>query len=182
MKGFVRVGMASVLATGVMGAAFAQTPQDVVHAVAGRGIGDGRPATAATLDTPAGVAIAPDGGLLIADMLHHRIRRVDPTSGAISTYMGTFEGTLGDGAPPDVVQIKSPVRVLVRKNGDVLVVERGGPEIRRVRKDTGLVDTVPIGTNIPGFTLNQPNDVAEDSAGNLYVVDLRGTVYRLDPA
>ena len=171
MKGFVRLAMASALATGVTSAALAQTPQDLVHAVAGRGIGDGRPATTATLDTPAGVAFAADGAVLIADMLHHRIRRVDPTSGVITTFMGTLEGTLGDGSPPDVVQIKSPVRVLVRKNGDVLVVERGGPEIRRVRKDTGLVDTVPIGTNIPGFTLNQPNDVAEDSAGNLYVAD-----------
>jgi DNA-binding beta-propeller fold protein YncE len=40
--------------------------------------GDGGPATSAELDSPFGVSIAPDGGLVIADTSNHRIRKVLP--------------------------------------------------------------------------------------------------------
>jgi sugar lactone lactonase YvrE len=148
--------------------------QDIpnIHTVAGRGIGDGRAATAASLDSPAGVTVAADGAILIADSEHHRVRRVDPGSGTITTLAGTLQGTEGDGGPPDQAQLKDPVRVFVAKNGDVIIVEHEGGRIRRIRKDTGFVDTVAVGAT--GLTLDQPNDVAEDSAGNLYVVDFAG--------
>jgi hypothetical protein len=45
--------------------------------VPGRG-GDGDPAPSAFLDEPFGVTVAPDGGLLIADTMNHRIRKVLP--------------------------------------------------------------------------------------------------------
>jgi sugar lactone lactonase YvrE len=148
--------------------------QDTIHAVAGRGIGDGRAATAAALFEPVGVGIAADGAILIADSRHERVRRVDPTSGTITTYAGTVEGGLGDGEAPEFIELKLPVRTLVQRSGDVLIVEQGGKRIRRVRHDTGFVDALPVGTGVPAIPLAGPNDVDEDAAGNVYVADFAG--------
>ena len=63
-----------------------------IHTIAGNthaGLaGDGGPATSAMLSNPNGLAIDSTGGLLIADTGNLRIRRVDPTSGNISTFAG----------------------------------------------------------------------------------------------
>jgi hypothetical protein len=50
--------------------------------------GDGGAAVAATLNTPRGLAIAPDGTLYVADSLNQRIRRVAPGGSTISTIAG----------------------------------------------------------------------------------------------
>jgi hypothetical protein len=57
--------------------------EGIISTVAGRcGVpgkgGDGGPATRAWLDEPFGVTVAPDGGLVIADTMNHRIREVLP--------------------------------------------------------------------------------------------------------
>jgi sugar lactone lactonase YvrE len=171
MKRFGWISIGAVAGVLVAPAARAQDAVDI-HTVAGRGIGDGRAATAASLDTPTGVTFAADGAVLIADYQHHRVRRIDPQSGVITTLAGTLQGTAGDGGTPDVAELKGPVRVRLTKAGDVLIVEREGTRIRRIRKDNGTVDTVPVGANVPGFALVAPNDVAEDSQGNLYIADM----------
>jgi sugar lactone lactonase YvrE len=154
-------------------------PAQNITTIAGRGIGDGRPAPSSSLDTPVGVEVAADGAILIADSMHHRIRRVDPATNVITTLAGTLEGVAGDGGTPDTAELKLPVRVLVAPSGDILIVEKDGLRIRRIRKDTGLVDTVPVGAGIPNFTLAGPNDVAVDAANNIYIADFAGhRVYR----
>ena len=62
--------------------------------------GDNSPATEAQLDTPDGVAIAPDGDVIIADSHNDRIRRVDHPTGIITTIAGSGEnGYDGDDKP-----------------------------------------------------------------------------------
>ena len=68
-------------------------PSGVIITVAGTGVqgfsGDRGPAIAAQLNTPRDVAVAADGTLYIADYDNHRVRRVDLSSGVITTVAGT---------------------------------------------------------------------------------------------
>ncbi len=61
--------------------------------------GDAGRATAATFSGPKGIACAPDGSLAIVDTENHAVRRVDLSTGVITTVVGT--GQRGDGPDGD---------------------------------------------------------------------------------
>ena len=50
--------------------------------------GDGGPATEASLRDPSYLTIGPDGALYVVDAGNQRIRRIDITSGVITTIVG----------------------------------------------------------------------------------------------
>ncbi|MDS4031599.1 MAG: hypothetical protein RKO66_16215 [Candidatus Contendobacter sp.] len=117
----------------------------IVTAFAGTGeagfAGDGGPATQAQLTSPVGVAVAPDGGVLIADAGNHRIRRVD-TDGRIATVAGTGEaGFAGDGGPATQAQLNAPTAVAIAPGGGILIADTGNRVVRRIGAD-GHITTV----------------------------------------
>lgn len=65
----------------------------LIHTVVGTGgsgfSGDGGPASAAVMNSPASVAIAPNGDLVVADTRNSRVRRVSSATHVITTIMGT---------------------------------------------------------------------------------------------
>lgn len=61
--------------------------------------GDAGQAVAATFNGPKGIACAPDGSLAIVDTENHAVRRVDLSTGVITTVVGT--GQRGDGPDGD---------------------------------------------------------------------------------
>src|SRR5439155_922634 len=81
----------------------------IITTVAGNGVhgfsGDGGPATAAELGSPVAVAVDAAGNVLIADTF--RVRRVDATSGIITTIAGNgmFPPDSGDGGPATDAQL-----------------------------------------------------------------------------
>ena len=76
-------------------------PDGTIKTVAGDGFdtfdGDGGPATAAGLDTPSAIIPLRDGGMMIADAGHARLRKVN-AEGRITTVAGNgIHGFAGDG-------------------------------------------------------------------------------------
>ncbi len=134
--------------------------------VANGALGDGGPATAASLSGPSHLAIDKTGNLLIVDYNNNRVRRVDKTTGVITTAIGNGQwGTSGDGGPATAASIAgSPIAV--DAGGNVFMING---TMRKVDAQTGIITTVP---NVPnkspeGFSIN-PTAIAFDANGRLY--------------
>jgi len=160
----------------------------IINTVAGNGYGagswwggysgDGGPATAAALNRPNNVCLDAAGNLYIADYGNSRIRMVN-ISGIITTIAGNgTNGFSGDGGLAISAEI-CPSLGVVDTAGNLYLPDDLHNRIRRV-STSGIITTV-VGNGIQGFSgdgglainaeLNQPNAVALDNAGNLYIAD-----------
>ncbi len=156
--------------------------------------GDDAPATQAQLDTPDGVAIAPDGDLIIADSRNDRIRRVDRATGVITTIAGSgLNGYDGDDKPAIEAALNTPSAVAVAANGDIYIADTLNYRVRVIDAKTGFIQTV-AGDGTPGepervgdggpatsAQLNMPSDVAVAPNGDVYIADMHhNRVRKLD--
>jgi len=93
--------------------------------------GDGGPATHASLNYAAAVALDAHGDLYIADTLNHRIRRVNANTGLIYTIAGTgISGFSGDGGSAISAKISEPAGIAVDASGRVYFTDEGNQRIR----------------------------------------------------
>jgi uncharacterized protein (TIGR03437 family) len=158
-------------------------PSGIISTVAGNGtvgyFGDGGPATSASLNWTAGVAADAAGNIYIADKWNNRIRKVSP-SGIISTLAGSGWQTFsGDGGPATCASMYLPKGVALDAGGNLYIANEGNARVRKV-SPSGTITTV-AGNGIYGFSgdggpatsaaLDQPQSVAVDGAGNLYIAD-----------
>ena len=115
--------------------------------VAGNGVqgysGDGGPATKAAFNWPHEVRADSKGNLYIADTRNHVIRRVDHTSGLVSTLAGDGnEGFAGDGERGTKVRFRQPHSVVLDGEARLLVADTVNHRIRSIDLQTGIVQTV----------------------------------------
>ena len=98
--------------------------------------GDNGPAIKAQLNTPDGVAIAPDGDLIVADSHNDRIRRVDKPTRIITTIAGSGEnGYDGDEKPAIEAALNTPNAVFATRNGDIYIADTLNNRIRVIDHD-----------------------------------------------
>ncbi len=154
-----------------------------ITTIAGNGTkgygGDSGPATSATLFSPDRAVADKAGNVYIADYYNNRIRKVD-TSGTITTVAGTgTQGYNGDGIPAVTAQLSLPGAVAVDTAGNIYIVDTWNNRIRKI-DPSGTINTI-AGTGFPGVLgdggpatsaqLNEPEGIAVDSSGNVYIAD-----------
>jgi len=169
----------------------------LVSIVAGTGVyGDagtvnGAPATSVTLTDVRGLAVEPDGAILLADSSANRIRRIAP-GGTLTTVAGGG-AALGDGGAASAARVQGPRHLFRAANGDLLIAEFGGHRVRRIvaganqRIDpsdpietvagdgTAATDaTTGDGGPATAARLNQPAGVVTLSGGGLVIAEAAG--------
>ena len=153
--------------------------------------GDGGAATDATLNMPHEIQFDRAGHLYIVERDSHVVRRVDATTGRISTVAGTGEaGFSGDGGPATAAELRQPHNIAFDLQDRLLICDIGNHRIRRVDPTTGIIETwagtgerepTPDGAPLAGTPLNGPRAMALDPTGNLYLALREGnTIYRID--
>lgn len=113
-------------------------PSGIISTVAGGGtpgdgLGDGGPATSASLVSPADLAVGRDGRLFIADTGHNRVRVISP-DGNIETAVGGGD-SLTDGSAAAQWKLVSPTGVAVAPDGTLYVVDDARGDYGVVRVD-----------------------------------------------
>lgn len=143
--------------------------------------GDGGSATVAQLKNPGGVAIDDMGNIYIADFSNHRIRKVDKTTGKISTFAGNGSAAFsGDSGLAIIASLKNPTSIAFDNNGNLFIADQGNSVIRQVEAATGNIYTI-AGNGVAGFSgdngnakfaqLYYPSSIAIDENNNIYISD-----------
>ncbi len=169
-------------------------PDGVITTHVGTGIrgfrGDGGVASAANLDRPYGVEVAPNGTLYVADTLNHRVRSVadrpavfipTPTprptpppvpctgvSGSICTYAGTgLEGYNGEGKNRLDSWLYNPTDIEFTPRGRTLVIDWNSFRVREILDDDTF--TTVLGTDFDGDGPPDLSDLTDPGADPLTV-------------
>ncbi len=156
--------------------------------------GDGGQATAAELDSPAGIVFDTLGNLYFADDENNVIRKIVVSTGIITTIVGIgIQGYSGDGGQASDAQLHFPLQVQIDKSNNLYIDDSNNNVIRKVITSTGIISTIVgtgygAGTAFGGYSgdggaataaeLADPDFIVLDSLGNLYISDLGNYVVR----
>ena len=163
----------------------------IITTVAGTGTagysGDGAAATAAQLNAPWGVRVDAANNIYIADASNNVIRKVDGTTGIITTIAGTgVAGYSGDGGLATSAQLNFCSGVAVDGAGNIYISDDNNDYIRKV-DISGIITTI-AGTGVCGYSgdggpataaaICFPVGLQTDAAGNVYLSDNGNSVVR----
>ncbi len=160
--------------------------------VAGDGVsgyaGNGGQATEAKLNGPSGVAVDNNGDLFIADSGNNVLREVNLSTGVIITVAGdAVQGYAGDGGQAASAELYEPQGLAVDAFGDLFIADTGNEIVREV-DPSGTISTVAGMHGVTGYggnggaaasaSLNDPQGIAVDALGDLFIADTGNQVIR----
>lgn len=162
--------------------------QGTVNTIAGTsrvfGSDDG-PVGIGKFSSPAGVGIVGDY-LFVTDMDNNSIRRVNISTGEISTFAGAPSYTGATDDTGDKSRFNTPGGIAIEGSA-LYIADTFNHIIRKVDTDTGAVTTIAGRAGVSGTTdssesaavFNSPTDVIADESGEfIYIVDKNNHVIR----
>jgi len=161
-------------------------PSGIISTVAGGGasIMDGGALQEAV--EPAGIAVDPNGNVLVVETGYRRVRRVVLAQESITTVAGQLPtASAGDGVPATSTALLDPVGVVLDSSGNLYISDYLDQRIRKI-SPSGIIGTI-AGNGIPGQSRSGLASVGEiggaldmsfDPLGNLYFIG--GIVLKID--
>src|SRR5262249_46177073 len=127
----------------------------IITTIGGNGItgsvGDGGPATSASLFAPAGVAVDAQGAVFFADSLNFRVRKIDQKTGIITNFAGTGGiNNSADEGPAGTATLLLPNSVAIEPSGNLLILTAFN--LRRVTPSDGQIHAVAGNSLLSGFS------------------------------
>jgi len=138
------------------------------------GYADSSVGTNARFKNPEGLALDSNGDIFVADYLNHRIRKIDRTTFAVTTFFGNGTAISKDGTGI-LGSTNGPYGIVINKyNDDMYICERGGDKLRKITK-AGVGTTY---NKLPTSTLGLGCATDKSTAGfikcNIYDKDILG--------
>jgi sugar lactone lactonase YvrE len=173
------------------------TPDGTIRRISGTGIAGlgfagprplGFPATLSSLDRPQNVAVNAQGDVFIADTYNNRVVEVAPSGQVFAVAGDGKAGYTGDGHLAAFAELNQPTGLALDSAGNLYIADSANNVIRRVDAKTGIISTVAgnfaadqAGDGLGGFSgdggpatsaqLNDPQGIAIDGAGDLFIAD-----------
>ena len=108
----------------------------VMSTVAGTGergyTGDGGPAIAADWGAPKAIRCDAQDNIIVVDTENHAIRKIDPTTGIVTTIAGGHLGGDGDGGPATSAGLDRPHGCGIASNGSIYIADSNNHRVRVV--------------------------------------------------
>jgi sugar lactone lactonase YvrE len=123
------------------------------------------------------------GDLIVTEFTMDRVRKIHPQDGSVSLVAGSGRISFkmnfsGDGGPAQKALLSSPRGMALDADGNIFIADIGNSRIRRVDAKTRIISTVAgsgkrdsTGDGGPALLagLEDPNSIAIDGSGNLYI-------------
>ncbi len=127
-----------------------------------------------------GLMVAP-GFVIVSDATTNTVYSVKTATGAVTAYAGNGTGGYsGDGGPAISAKLLRPSALAMDALGDLYIADAANNVVREVNAFSNVITTV-VGTGVAGnlgdggnassAQLNNPNGLAVDAVGNLYISD-----------